>query len=845
MIRLTLRGMAARRLRSALTAFAVLLGVTMISGTLVLNDTIDRAVSRAVTTAARGSDAVVSGRAPTNAAATSTAAPRVPASVLDRIQRLKVVERAQGEISDVAEIVRRNGTTVSLGAGGTRALSYVGAPFQALRIVAGRQPIALHDIVIDEATATALHLRLKQRIAIATERPKEIFRVVGFMKFGGASQLGTILLAFSLPSAQHFFLKDGEFDYVDVAGRPGVSPQTLVQKIAPLLGPRLIVRTAADQARQDTSRIFDQLSFLTSALLAFGLIAVFVGAFVIFNTFSITVTQRTSELGLLRTLGATRRQLLGSVLAEAFAIGAAGSAIATGLGFASAAAIRALLDGLGLQLPDTSPVLEPRTVIVAMGVGIAVTVLASLVPALRATRVPPIAAMREGVRLTPSALSAAVPWLALLLGLLGLLLTVNGLVAGQQVGETATGAVALTLGIAILTPKLIPLAAKAAGVPFERSTTLTGRLARENAARNPGRTAATASALTVGLALVLFVTIFASETRSAIREVVAHSFAGDLAVTNQDGYSPIPVAVASAVASVPGVQVTSVVKRSDATIENAGSQSVNGIDTQSIGAVYTFDWVSGDDSLLGFLGPNGALVENTLAKRADLQVGSHFLTTTPAGKQTELTVRGIYSDRDLLPGFSVSLPTFNDLFHELRATRVLVKVTPGSDVTAVQRRVNNALAPFPEARALDEQELQTLEANSLNSILSLFYALLAISVFVSVFGIVNTLQLSIHERRRELGLLRALGASRRSVRRMVRYESVITATIGGALGLALGIFFAAVVTASLDEEGLHFELPLLPIVGLLALAVVLGVLAAIGPARRASRLDVLGALAYD
>jgi putative ABC transport system permease protein len=845
MIRLTLRGMAARRLRSALTAFAVLLGVTMISGTLVLNDTIDRAVSRAVTTAARGSDAVVSGRAPTDTAATSTAAPRVPASLLDRIQRLHDVERAQGEIADVAEIVRRDGTTVSLGAGGTRALSYVGAPFQAVKIVAGRQPTALHDVVIDQATATALHLRLKQRIAIATERPKEIFRVVGFMKFGGAGQLGTILLAFSLPSAQHFFLKDGEFDYVDVAGRPGVSPQTLVQKIAPLLGPRLIVRTAADQARQDTSRIFDQLSFLTSALLAFGLIAVFVGAFVIFNTFSITVTQRTSELGLLRTLGATRRQLLGSVLAEAFAIGVVGSAVATGLGFASAAAIRALLNGLGLQLPDTSPVLEPRTVIVAMGVGVAVTVLASLVPALRATRVPPIAAMREGVRLTPSVLSSAVPWLALLLGFVGLLLTVNGLVAGHGVGETATGAVALTLGVAILTPKLIPLAAKAAGMPFERSTKLAGRLARENAARNPGRTAATASALTVGLALVLFVTIFASETRGAIREVVAHSFAGDLAVTNQDGYSPIPVAVASAVANVPGVQVTSVLKRSDATIENAGSQSVNGIDTQSIGAVYTFNWVSGDDSLLGFLGPNGALVEDSLAKKADLQVGSHFLTTTPAGKQTELTVRGIYTDRDLLPGFSVSLPTFNDLFHELRATRVLVKVNPGSDVIAVQRAVNKALAPFPEARALDEQELQTLEANSLNSILSLFYALLAISVFVSVFGIVNTLQLSIHERRRELGLLRALGASRRSVRRMVRYESVITATIGGALGLALGIFFAAVVTASLDEEGLHFQLPWAAIVGLLALAVVLGVLAAIGPARRASRLDVLGALAYD
>jgi putative ABC transport system permease protein len=845
MIRLTLRGIAARRFRSALTAAAVLLGVTMISGTLVLNDTIDRAVSVAVTTAARGSDAVVSGRAPTSAAATSTAAPRISEALLGRIQRLPDVERAQGEISDVAAIVRRNGTTVSLGAGGTRALSYVGPPFQALQIVKGRPPVEPHEVVIDEATATALHLRLRQRIAIATELPKEIFRVVGFMKFGGADQLGTILLAFSLPAAQHLFLKPGQFDYVDVAGRPGVSPATLVKQIAPLLPPRLVVRTAAEQARQDTDRIFDQLDFLTHALLAFGLIAVFVGAFVIFNTFSITVSQRTSELGLLRTLGATRRQLLGSVLVEALAIGVVVSAIATALGFASAAAIRALLTALGLQLPSTSPVLEARTVVVSLGVGVAVTLLASLVPALRATRVPPIAALREGVPLTPSAISSAVPWLALGLGLAGLVLTVNGLVAGHGVAETATGAVMLTLGLAILTPKVIPLAARVAGLPFERSTALAGRLARDNAARNPGRTAATASALTIGLALVLFVTIFATETRSAIRDVVAHSFAGDLAVTNQDGYSPIPVAVAKAVAAVPGVEVASVLKRSDATIEDAGTQSVNGIDTQTIGDVYTFDWVSGSDYVIGFLGPNGALVENSLAQKADLQVGSHFLTTTPAGKTTELTVRGIYRDRDLLPGFAVSLPTFNDLFHELRAQRVLVKLNPGADITTVQRAVNNALAPFPEARALDEQELQTLEANSLNSILSLFYALLAISVFVSVFGIVNTLTLSIHERRRELGVLRALGASRRAVRRMVRYESVITATIGGGLGLVLGIFFAAVVTASLDEEGLHFQLPWLPVVGLLALAVVLGVLAAVLPARSASRLDVLGALAYD
>ncbi len=837
----TLRGMLARRLRSALTAAAVLLGVTVISGTLVFTDTINRAVSRAVSDAAHGADAVVTGRAPLNS---TTQAPAVSSTVLAKIQKLPDVERAQGEISDVASIVRAKGGIVHIGPGGTRAFSFVGPPFQAIRIVSGRPPRQPHEVVVDADTAALEHYHVNQRITIATLRPARPFKIVGLMRFGGASNLGTTLLAFDLAAAQRFFLKPHEVDSVDVAGRPGIAPATLVKEISPLLGPRLVVRTATDQARQDTDRIFNELSFLTQALLAFGLIAVFVGAFVIFNTFSITVTQRTRELGLLRTLGASRRQLLTSVLVEGLTIGVVGSLLATVLGFGLAGAIRSLLDAFGLRLPSTSPVLELRTVLVCLGVGMTVTLLSSLLPALRATRVPPLAALREGVALPRGRIAPALPWIALALIAAGVGLTLDGMSTGSAVAETAAGAIALTVGLAIFTPRLVPLAARVAAWPLEERTAVIGRLARENAARNPGRTAATAAALMVGLALVLFVTIFAAEARSAIRDVVARSFAGDLAVTNQDGFSPIPAAAAKAVAQVPGVQTVSVLKRSDSHLDVAGTQSVNGIDTQTLGNVYRFDWVDGDDSLLGLLGPNGALVEATLAMSADLHVGSHFVVTTPAGQQTELTVRGIYRDRALLGGYSVSLPTFDHLFHELRARRVLVKLIPGSDAAVVGRKVNSALAAFPEARARSEQQLKDVEANSLNSILYLFYALLAISVFVSLFGIVNTLTLSIHERRRELGTLRALGASRRTLRRIVRYESVITAAIGGTVGLALGIFFAAVVTASLRDQGLRFSVPVLAVAGLAALTVALGVLAAIPPARRAARLDVLSAIAY-
>ncbi|MGI8801708.1 MAG: ABC transporter permease, partial [Solirubrobacteraceae bacterium] len=638
----------------------------------------------------------------------------------------------------------------------------------------------------------------------------------------------------------------GKFDQIVVAADSGTSPTQLAANVkASLRGAKVDVQTGAQNVQSQKDDVGQFVGFLGTALFIFAGVALFVASFLIFNTFSITVAQRTRELGLMRTLGASRRQLLTSVLFEGLAIGVAGSVLATALGYGLAGAIRSILDGFGLRLPSTHPVLEFRTVVVCIAVGVTVTLISSLIPALRATRVPPLAAMRQGVPLPGSRFAPALPWVAVALTGTGVALTLSGLTGGAAVATTAIGAITLTIGLAILTPRFVPAAARVAGYPVEQGTALAGRLARENAARNPSRTAVTAAALMIGLALVLFVTIFAAETRTAIRDVVARSFAGDLAVTNQDGFSPIPAAAAKAVAAVKGVETVSVLKRSDSHLDLGGTQSVNGIDTQTLGNVYRFDWVRGDDSLLGLLGPNGALVEQDLASKSNLQVGSHFVVTTPAGQQTELTTRGIYRDRALLGGYAVSLPTFDHLFHELRVRRVLVKLAPGAATAKVAAKINAALAAFPEARARSEQQLKDVEADSLNSILYLFYALLAISVFVSLFGVVNTLTLSIHERRREFGTLRVIGASRRTIRRVVRYESVITAAIGGTLGLALGVFFAAVVTASLGDQDLRFAVPVLAVAGVVALTAALGVVAAIIPARRAARLDVLAAIAYD
>jgi putative ABC transport system permease protein len=846
MLRVTLRSIRARKLRSLSALLAVLLGVTMIAGTYVFTDTIDRAFASIFKDATKGADAVVSGRTTSNSNGNDTEPPSVPVSLLTQIRQLPDVASAQGQINDRAAIVGRNGKVIRSGGAPTLASSYIAPPFRAFTITRGRPPNGPGEVAIDDATASAQHFRIGQPITITTQLPAHPYTLVGTVRFGGASLGGATYAVFDLATAQRVFLKPGKVDFVSVAARPGISQSRLAAEIAPLLPATLVVRTASAQVAHDTTDIKDQLKFLTIGLLAFGFIAVFVGAFVIFNTFSITVAQRTRELALLRTFGASRRQILRSVTGEALAIGLLGGVLAIGLGFAAALGISALFRAFGLKLPTTGAVLESRTVIVCMLVATIVTLVASLTPALRATRVPPVAALQEGAVLPRSRFAPFVPGLAAVLVVIGVALVLAGLLGGGSLAGTALGAIVLVFGVALISPRLVPATARGVGWPLERATALVGRLARENAIRNPSRTAATAAALMIGLAIVVFVTIFANGAKVAIRDVIARNFAGDLAVVNQNGFGQIPVAAATSVQLVPGVQTVSVFKRSDSRVPGAGTRSANGIDPQTVLDVYRFDWVTGSNDTLGLLGPGGALVEKRLADKLHMHVGTHFVGIAPSGNRIVLTTMGIYKDQALLGGYTVGLTTFNDIYRQSRAQEILVKLTPDADPTKVETAVNRSLsATFPEAHAQSQQQLKDDQASRLNSVLYLFYALLTMSVLVSLFGIVNTLTLSIHERTRELGMLRAVGMSRRQVRRMVRYESVITAAIGAVLGLVLGLFFAGVVTASLSDQGIEFAIPWSQLALLLVLALVLGVLAAVAPARRAARLDVLRSIAYE
>ena len=851
MTRIAVRGLLARKLRTALTVLAVLLGVTMISGTFVLTDTISRAFDELFAAQTRGADAVVSGALGINT--NFVMPPSFDAAVLDAIRDLPESGAVEGQISDQAAIVGADGKIVGSGGAPTTAATFVPEPFTPLEIVDGRVPAGPDEVVLDADTAEDEGFAIGEPVTIATNAPKREFELVGTAQVGGggASLGGATFVLFDLPTAQQLFGKRGEVDFAYVAAAEGTTDTELVSAIRRVLPEGVEVRTAAAEAEAQSEDIAEGLGFLTTGLLAFAFIALLVGAFLIFNTFSITVAQRTRELALLRTIGASRRQLLGSVIAEALVIGVAGSVIglAAGLGFAKA--IQALFKALGLDLPATGAVVEPRTVIACLLTGTVVTVLGALGPALRATRVAPVEALRDAA--TPGSASRfarATPYLAGLLILGGAGLVAAGLLSGggdatTKLAGAAAGAVVLILGVAMISPRFVPGASRLIGAPLERLTVLVGRLARENAVRNPGRTAATSAALMIGLALVLFVTIFASGLRTSFTDVISRTFAGDLAVYHSDGFTPIPPAVRDALDEVPGIETTSVVQDVELVIAGRKDDTFShGVDPATIGAVYRFDWKEGSDATLRELGRDGLLLEEDLATEAGLAVGDRVRVAGPGG-ETRLVVRGIYRDDGLLEGATLSLATIRELATTDRIGAVFATYADGEDGEAVQERAERALEAFPEAEARSQQQLKDEIGDNVNQILGLFYALLAMSVVISMFGIVNTLTLSIHERTRELGLLRAVGMSRRDVRRMVRYESVITAAFGAVLGLILGIFFAFVVTEALRDEGIRFSLPVGQIVALLVFALLVGVFAAVLPARRASRLDVLRAISYE
>ena len=855
MTRVALRGLLGRKLRAALTAFAIVIGVAMVSGTFVLTDTIKSAFSTVFTQAYKNADAVITGKSAIgNGQGGGNGAPEVPslpATLLTKIQALPGVAQASGGISDQAQLVGRNGKVISSGGAPGLAFSHTpeGERFNPLSLTSGRYPSGPGEVNIDASTASKKGFKVGDDIGIIARGPVQHFRIVGTVKFAGVSSLGGATMAiFTLPEAQRLFHKQGRYDQINVAAKSGTSPAQLVSQIKPLLGPSAQVRTGQGQAAQATKDTSVFLNIFQDFLLAFGGIALFVGSFVIANTLSITIAQRTRELATLRTLGATRRQVLGSVLDEAYVIGTIASVIGLFAGLLLAKALNSLLVSFGIDLPQASTVFKARTIIVALVVGIVITVIAAMRPALRSTRVPPIAAAREGALLPPSRwakygtyAAAGTILTAIALMLIGLL--VSGLSTGLRLIAVGVGAVALFIGVAMLAPKLVPPLVRVLGWPAKRFGGAAGQLAEGNSGRNPARTASTASALMIGLALVTLVAVLAAGLRSRFEGSVKKAFVANYAITAENNFSPISLSSEKAVRNVSGVTVVSGVRAGTA---RAFGSNINltAVDP-NVASVIKIDWQDGSQAVTAKLGTDGAFVDKDFAKSHHLQVGSPLTVETPSGRVLHLNVIGITNPPKGGSPYgpvTISQQVFDSLYQNPQNLFTLVKMEGG--VTAANtQRLDAALSGFPDAKVQNRTQFINNQLSGLNTLLNLLYVLLSLSIVVSLFGIVNTLVLTVFERTRELGMLRAVGMSRRQVRRMIRHESVITALLGAAFGIPLGILLALMVGGAIGFAA--FTIPVGTLIIFIIAAIIAGLIAAIWPARRAGKLNVLEALSYE
>ena len=854
MLRVALKGLLGRKLRAALTAIAIVLGVAMMSGTFVLTDTIKGAFTSIFSESYKNADVIVSGKtAFTNNNGNGVQTPSFPESLLQKVKALPDVNAAAGSVGDdKTKLVGRDGKSISAGGAPNLAFSVDTSEqrFNPLTLTAGTWPNGIGQIAIDSGTAGKKHYSVGDMIGVESRGPVQQFRIVGIVKLTGVSIGGATMAVFDLPTAQQVLHRAGQLDVIRVQAKTGVSPAKLIGEISPLLPRTAQVRSTAAQVTEDKKGVNSFTTFIQSFLLAFAGIALFVGSFVIANTLGITIAQRVREFATLRTIGASRRQILRAVILEALVIGIIGSVTGLFFGLGLAKGLQSLFVLIGIDLPTGGTVFATRTIVVCLVVGILITLVASLRPALRATRVAPIAAVREGAVLPPGRfarftpyISAAVLVIAVLLLLYGVL--AHGLPTATRLFSLGAGILLLFFGVSANADRAVRPLASVLGWPVTRFGGTAGALARDNAMRNPKRTASTASALMIGLALVTFVAILGAGIRSSFESAVDELFKGSYALTSTNTFTPLTIAAEKAVAKAPNVTAVSGIRAGSARYFGH-TDNLTGVDP-SLAKVVDLNWQEGTRDVPAQLGNDGAFVDHKFAKKHNLHLGSPLRLETPTGQFLDLRIEGIYK---LPKGGSPFAPVTisNTLFdaHYINPENEMVFLNVRGGVSDANTKIlEQSVKAFPDAKVQTTSQFKKNFEAPLNKIILLLYVLLALSVIVSLFGIVNTLVLTVFERTRELGMLRAVGMTKRQTRAMIRYESVVTSLIGGALGLVVGIFLALLVTHALSSDGVVFAVPWLSLVYFVFAAILVGIVAAILPARRAARLNVLEALQYE
>ncbi len=848
MLTATLRSMVAHKLRLILTTASIALGVALLAGTMILTSTMGMAFDMLFGKIASGTDVVVRAEAPyTETQGVGTNRGPISASTLDAVRGVPGVAAAEGSVQGYALLTDTEGRAITTN-GGAPTNGYSMPADEELRgdveLLSGHEPTNSHEVAIDATSAEDHDIALGSTIKILFQGPTREFTVVGTVGYGdGITDLGgTTSAYFDTATAQKVVGQPGMFDRIDVRGADGISQAALADRLSRVLPDGTEAVTGKSVAAENAAAVKENFKIVGIIFGIFAGIALFVGSFIIWNTFTMTVTQRSREIALLRAIGARRRQVLGSLLLEALGLGVLASAAGFALGIGVAQGLSWLMDALGLALPFTTLQLELSQVLVCLAVGTGVTVLAAIVPARRATTVLPIEALRESA---PGAEKSS-----LVRGVVGFVVTGAGAAAllvslygdgGMKL--FGAGLAAAVLGVVIALPVAVrPLAALIAA-PL-RLRGLPGELAQQNATRNTRRTSATAAALMVGLTLVVSMGVFASSLKASFSDVLADQVDADLYVvassTQAEGFSP---SVVAAVAAVDGVDQVSANGWGQARFEGA-DHSYSAIDPSNAERIANLKLSAGS---LADLGEDDVMVADSVAQDHGWSVGDTVKAEFAETGRHRLNIAAIYGAKGWISDdYVVSLPAQRALAGPQLVTGSFVTIDEGADIGVVQDAIDAALADHPDATVLDRTGFEKRASGFIDTLLTFMTVMLALAVMIALLGIVNTLALSVFERTRELGLLRAVGMTRSQVRAMVRWESAVISLIGAVSGAALGIGIGLAMSQILKDEGIKsISVPIGQIAVYVAVAAVAGILAAVGPARSAAKVDVLRAVVTD
>ena len=853
MLRVTLRNLLARKVRLLLSAFAIVLGVAFVAGSLIFTDTLGHSFDNIVSGSVSDASVRLKGTGQDSGSATSAFNiddRTIDSALVADIAKAPGVARVDPSVDGFGLfVVRKSGKLLGGTGAPTLAFNYSDAPNAAGRqmvtVSKGKPPTGPGQVALDKRSADAAGYRIGDTVRMVTagDQPQVSATLTGYADFAGGGLAGATLVFFDTKTAQGIFLGGRDvFTTVGLTAKPGVSQKQLAASVQKRLPPGLEAVTGKQTADEVKSLVNTALGFLNTFLLVFAAIALVVGTFLIINTFSILVAQRSRELALLRAMGASRRQVTRAVLLEAVVVGLIGSTLGLLLGFALASGLRVLFSKVGLNLSGSPLIFRPRTALVAYVVGIVVTVFAAYLPARRASRIAPVAAMRDDIALPESSIRRRL-LIGSLLVLVGAALLVAGLFGDFTSKQTTSlvggGALGILIGVSLISPVLGRPVLRLLGLGYRRAYGVVGNLATENSLRNPRRTAATASALMIGLALVTTMSILGASINKSIDVGVTKEFTSDYLVSNAIG-QPFSPEIAKDIAKVDGVGATAATQLTAVKIKGS-NLNVSAADADQVNAIFDLKYLHGSKKL----GPGEIALNEDKARKYDAKVGDTVILQFASGN-LRARVAGIYKKTYVVGSAMIPFSTVTDARLKRIDSNVSVNAAPGVDKVALGKRIEAVTKPYPTVTVQNQKEFADAQRSQVNQLLYLIYALLGLAIVIAALGIVNTLALSVIERTREVGLLRAVGLSRRQLRRMVRLEAIAIAVLGAVLGIAMGLVFGTVLQRAVHDQGItNLAIPWVRLAVFIIVSALVGILAAVLPARRAARLNVLTAIGTE